>query len=128
MAFVRLRPQQEKFSQAVKKRDGECILTGATHPSVLEAAHLHAHALCKNQAHAFYRANGITLHASLHCLFDTGHIGFYVAPDGVHLYVQAQDRATIVCLQEIAPRLTPNQLVPKFPTECIEYLVKRNTT
>jgi len=124
MVWVPLRPAA--FRQAVKERDKACILTGVTHPSVLQAAHLHPFAKCQDQPHAFARANGITLHAGLHCLFDTGDIGFYFSSndEGVHLYVK--DDATIACLQVIAPRLARYQVVPNFPKECIEYLEKRN--
>lgn len=122
MAHVRLTLEQQRFSQAVKQRDGACVLTGETHTSVLEAAHLVPYARCKNKPYVFHRANGITLRADLHCLFDVNGIWLDVQDEGVLL--QAATTEAMDCLKRLAPDLAPNSVV-NIPAECIPYLKKR---
>lgn len=85
--LVTPRPTQTEFRNDLLTFDKQCVLTGETCPTVLEAAHLVPVA---KKGHDQI-GNGILLRADLHLLFDAGLIWFEVL----------KDRAVVKCSAEI---------------------------
>ncbi|THA90239.1 HNH endonuclease [Enterobacter hormaechei] len=63
------RLQHTAWAQAIKSRDGACVVTGSTY--ALEACHVKPFAVC-TVAEARDLDNGVTLTASVHSLLDSG--------------------------------------------------------
>ena len=75
--LVTTRPRQMEFRNDLLTFDKQCVLTGETCPTVLEAAHL---VPVTKMGHD-HIGNGILLRADLHLLFDAGLIWFKVLKD-----------------------------------------------
>lgn len=64
------RPNQAHFRKKVLKACERCIVTNATMPEVLEAAHIKPHKYNGEDT----IANGFAMRTDIHILFDTGHL------------------------------------------------------
>lgn len=95
------RPFQSQFRKAVIAACQRCLITNASMPEVLEAAHIKPYKYNGEDT----VANGFALRTDIHLLFDTGHLR--IAPTGE---IQLSTRARLDYGSQIPPRV----LFPDF--------------
>lgn len=90
------RPNQANFRREVLKACERCVITNATMPEILEAAHIKPFKYNGEDT----IANGFAMRVDIHTLFDAGHLR--ISPDGD---VALSDRARMDYGSVIPPRI-----------------------
>lgn len=95
------RPNQANFRRLVLDACERCVITNATMPEILEAAHIKPYRYNGEDT----AANGFAMRTDIHILFDTGHLR--ISPEG---NVKLSDRARMDYGSIIPPRI----VIPSF--------------
>ncbi|MDE5765508.1 MAG: HNH endonuclease [Ruminococcus sp.] len=95
------RPNQANFRREVLKACERCIITNATMPEILEAAHIKPFKYNGEDT----IANGFAMRVDIHTLFDTGHLR--ISPEGE---VKLSDRARM----NYGSIIPPTIVIPPF--------------
>lgn len=96
------RPNQANFRRLVLQACERCVITNATMPEILEAAHIKPYKYNGEDT----AANGFAMRTDIHILFDTGHLR--ISPEGnVVLTNRARlDYGTIIPPRIVIPSFT----------------------
>ncbi len=96
------RPNQANFRRLVLQACERCVITNATMPEVLEAAHIKPYKYNGEDT----AANGFAMRTDIHILFDTGHLR--ISPEGNVVLTQRArlDYGTIIPPRIIIPSVT----------------------
>lgn len=95
------RPNQANFRRLVLQACQRCVITNATMPEILEAAHIKPYKYNGEDS----AANGFAMRTDIHTLFDTGHLR--ISPNGD---VVLSNRARLDYGMTIPPRI----VIPEF--------------
>ena len=98
---TRNRPNQANFRRQVLAACERCVVTNATMPEILEAAHIKPYKYHGEDT----AANGFAMRTDTHILFDTGHLR--ISPEGV---VELSTKARMDYGMTIPPRI----VIPDF--------------
>lgn len=95
------RPNQANFRRLVLKACERCVITNATMPEILEAAHIKPFRYNGEDT----AANGFAMRTDIHILFDTGHLR--ISPEG---NVMLSNRARM----DYGSIIPPHIVIPSF--------------